>query len=205
MERKLAEQVANIQQATKREEEAEAEREKITECLQATQKELEGIIQAQQEEQEKREESELYIQVQEETYVDFIAKVEMSREELDRKYRDLEEKYKKTRHILIVVEARLRFDHDTIENLWQELLKEIDPLKYKNYMGKEKVQAILMWHKEQPRLMVSKSLDKGWKTWSTQATELQILRADYKNRKEGWGFFKMDDNNIQLLREDLTK
>ena len=33
MERKLAEQVANIQQATKREEEAEAEWEKITECL----------------------------------------------------------------------------------------------------------------------------------------------------------------------------
>ena len=117
LEAKLAVQVANIKQATKRAKEAEAEQETITKCLQAIQEALEAITQARQEEQEKKEELELYIQVQEETYAKFVAKVEMSREELDRKYRDLEEKYKKTRHILIVAEARLWFDHDTIENL----------------------------------------------------------------------------------------
>mgnify|MGYP000226317302 CR=1 FL=1 len=47
IENKLAEQEANIQQATKRVEEAEAEREKIDERLQTTQKELEAITHAQ--------------------------------------------------------------------------------------------------------------------------------------------------------------
>ena len=32
------------------------------------------------------------------------------------------------------------------------------------------------------------------------------MRADVENRrKEGRGFYKMDENNIQLLREDLTE
>ena len=35
--------------------------------------------------------------------------------------------------------------------------------------------------------------------------ELQILWADVENcKKEGCGFYKMDENNIQLLWEDLT-
>ena len=35
---------------------------------------------------------------------------------------------------------------------------------------------------------------------------LKTFRVDQENRqKEGHGFYKMDENNIQLLREDLTE
>ena len=53
--------------------------------------------------------------------------------------------------------------------------------------------------------MVSESLDKGWKTWSTQATELQLLRADHENRKKhGPRFFKIDETSINTVREELA-
>ena len=49
-------------------------------------------------------------------------------------------------------------------------------------------------------------LDCVWQEWSAQATELHILRADAENRrKEGQGFYRMDDTSIQTLREDLTE
>ena len=54
---------------------------------------------------------------------------------------------------------------------------------------------------------IDETLDVGWKQWSAQATELQVLRADAaENRqKVGKGFFKMDKNNIGLIREDLEE
>ena len=53
---------------------------------------------------------------------------------------------------------------------------------------------------------VLKSLDKGWKTWSAQAAELQLLRADHDNRKkQGQGFFKMDEVAITTVQEELAK
>ena len=45
------------------------------------------------EEQEKREELELYIEVQENTYADFLANVERAMEEIIKTYNDLVEKY----------------------------------------------------------------------------------------------------------------
>ena len=53
---------------------------------------------------------------------------------------------------------------------------------------------------------IDETLDAGWKAWSAQAAELQVLRADAENRqKEGKGFLKMDKNNIALVREDLEE
>ena len=54
--------------------------------------------------------------------------------------------------------------------------------------------------------MVNESIDKGWKTWSAQASELQLLRADRDNRKaQGQGFFKMSEEVISIVREDIAK
>ena len=157
------------------------------------------------EEQEKREELELYIQVQEETYVDYAAKVEIARDKLHKHYKELEKKYEQKRQALIVVEAKLEFDLGSAKNHRRELEREIETLKYKNTMGEDKVHAILTRHKEQMRQMVSESLDKGWKTWSTQATELQLLRADHENRKKhGPRFFKIDETSINTVREELA-
>ena len=54
--------------------------------------------------------------------------------------------------------------------------------------------------------MVKESMDKGWQTWSAQAAELQLLRADRENRKaQGQGFFKMSDDTIAAIQEDIAK
>ena len=54
--------------------------------------------------------------------------------------------------------------------------------------------------------MVTESMDKGWKTWSAQAAELQLLRADRDNRKaQGQGFFKMTEEAISTVQEDIAK
>ena len=49
-------------------------------------------------------------------------------------------------------------------------------------------------------------MDKGWKTWSAKAIELQLLRADRDNRKaHGQGFFKMMEEAISTVQEDIAK
>ena len=54
--------------------------------------------------------------------------------------------------------------------------------------------------------IVTDSLDKGLKTWSTQAVELQLLRADRENQKaQGTGFFKMAEEPISTVREDIAR
>ena len=53
---------------------------------------------------------------------------------------------------------------------------------------------------------IDETLDEGWKKWSAQAAELQVLRTDAENRqKDGKGFFKMDKRNISIVREDLEE
>ena len=60
-------------------------------------------------------------------------------------------------------------------------------------------------HKIQLNQKVEEALARGWQEWSTPAAELQVFRADAENwKKEGRGFYKMDESNIQVLREDLT-
>ena len=82
--------------------------------------------------------------MQEETYVDYAAKVEIARDKLHKHYKELEKKYEQKRQALIVVEAKLEFDLEW----WRELEWEIETLKYKHTMGEDKVWAI-MRHKEQ--------------------------------------------------------
>ena len=54
--------------------------------------------------------------------------------------------------------------------------------------------------------MVSESMEEGWKTWSADAAELQLLRADRENRKaQGQGFFKMTEEAISTIQEDIAK
>ena len=49
-------------------------------------------------------------------------------------------------------------------------------------------------------------MDKGWKTWSAKAIELQLLRADRDNRKaHGQGFFEMMEEAISTLQQDIAK
>ena len=73
-------------------------------------------------------------------------------------------------------------------------------------MGEDKIPAILRRHKLNTLKMVSESMEKGWKTLSAQAAELQLLWADRDNRKaQGQGFFKMTEEAISTIQEDIPK
>ena len=52
-------------------------------------------------------------------------------------------------------------------------------------------------HRQQLNRKIEETLGHAWQEWSAQAAELHVLRADAENRrKEGRGFYKMDENNI---------
>ena len=73
-------------------------------------------------------------------------------------------------------------------------------------MGETRIKAIVANHRQKLNNKVEEALARGLQEWLAQAAELQVLRANAENkRKEGRGFYKMDENSIQLLREDLTK
>ena len=135
------------------------------------------------EEQEKIDELALYIKMQEEHYSEDNAN----------QYEQLTEKYELKRLALLVAEAKLQFDQGSAEAQIADMWKELAIMQYKLSMGEEKVCLILSMHKAKTRLLVVDFLDKGWKTWSAQVTELQLLWADWENRKnQEVGFFKMD-------------
>ena len=49
-------------------------------------------------------------------------------------------------------------------------------------------------------------MDRGWADWAQQAAELHTYWANQENRKkEGKGFYKLDEESIATVREDLVK
>ena len=49
------------------------------------------------------------------------------------------------------------------------------------------------------------ALDRVWTGWTKQAAELHTFRADHENRmKEGKGFFKLNNDSIAAVCEDLA-
>ena len=89
------------------------------------------------------------------------------------------------------------FEHDSRTGRQEELKNEVSALKYRLNIGEEKVKAILNRHKQKMHQAITKTLDEGWKQWSVQAVELQLLRANHENKKkQGQGFFKMDEASI---------
>ena len=192
--------------------------------LQAAQKELEATVQAKQEEindlddqlwkqiietkeeQEKIfEELDLYIQMHEETSADYLAKIEMEKEELTKNYNKLAKRYEHKCLARLVVEAKIQRDQELAANRLHQLKKECFALKYQHTMGDHKIRHILTRHMQRMRQMITDLLDNGWKTWSNQAAELQLLRADHENRKtQGQGFFKLDETSITMVQEELA-
>ena len=101
---------------------------------------------------------------------------------------------------LLVVQAKLMQAKGAtkaqITDLWQVLAED----QFRMTMGEDKIRAILRRHKLNTLKMVSESMEKGWKTWSAQAAELQLLRADRENRKaQRQNFFKMTEEAITTI------
>ena len=53
--------------------------------------------------------------------------------------------------------------------------------------------------------MLTEALDRGWAGWTKQAVELHTFRVDHDNQtKEGKCFFKINNDSIAAVREDLA-
>ena len=83
-----------------------------------------------------------------------------------------------------------------------EMRKELAATWYQASMGRR----ILRAHKVKMLKLVAHTLDKRWKTWSTHAAKLQLLRADRDNtRAHSQGFLKMSEEVDSVVHEDLAR
>ena len=96
---------------------------------------------------------------------------------------------------------KVKFQQDT-----KKAKDEMDTFRAKYEMGETRIKEIVEKCRLTLNQKVEESLDRGLKEWSAQAVELQVFRANAENqRKEGCGFYKMDEINIHILREYLTE
>ena len=73
-------------------------------------------------------------------------------------------------------------------------------------MDETRIKILIDKHRQQLSRKIEEMLGRTWQEWSAQAAELHVLCADVENgRKEGRGFYNMDESNIQILRGDLTE
>mgnify|MGYP000067080054 FL=1 len=71
---------------------------------------------------------------------------------------------------------------------------------------KENIRIILQTNREKFSAQLKTAMDKGWEAWAAQTAELHTYRADWQNRKkEGRGFYKLSDETVTIVREDLAK
>ena len=69
----------------------------------------------------------------------------------------------------------------------------------------DNVCVVLQTNWERFSAQLKTALDKGWMAWATQAMELHTYRANWENRrKEGNGFYKLNDESVVAVREDLA-
>ena len=86
------------------------------------------------------------------------------------------------------------------------LKTSLDELRAKTDMGTVRIRTLLHTHRTNFEKLLTDALANGWAGWAQQAAELHTFRADHENRaKEGKGFFKLNDDSIATVREDLAK
>ena len=72
--------------------------------------------------------------------------------------------------------------------------------------GVGRIKLIMSSWSTRAQASINESTEKLWREWSQQAAELQTLRADAENRKKtGDGFYKMDEESIVNIREELSE
>ena len=73
-------------------------------------------------------------------------------------------------------------------------------------MDNMRIRILIDKHRQHLTKKVEESFGRAGEEWAAQAVELHILRTDAENRrKEGRGFYKMDEASIQTLHADLTE
>ena len=112
----------------------------------------------------------------------------------------------KRRLDLLVAQAKLMQAEGHTNAVIIDLRKTLATTQFEARMTQDRVQAIIRRHRINTLKLVNESLEKGWQTWSAQAAELQLLRADRENRKvQGKGFLKMSEEAMTTVQEDIAR
>ena len=73
-------------------------------------------------------------------------------------------------------------------------------------LGVDRIWHIMSAWRDRTETRIKECSEKVWKEWSQQAAELQTFRADAENRrKAGDKFYKMDEESIVTIREELSE
>ena len=114
--------------------------------------------------------------------------------------------------------------HEREAAIWKEMKEQYDQAVaiYKQEIGDVKnalqnaqnhleavrhnTRSVLQTNREKFSAQIKPTLDNGWEAWAAQAAELHTYRADWENRKkEGRGFYKLSEETVATVREDLAK
>ena len=112
-----------------------------------------------------------------------------------------------------LVTAEAKNDKSSYALLNTKLQVEVNELKAALEMARAqprvdatRIKILIDKHRNLLNRRVEEAFQRAGEEWAAQAAELHVLRADAENRrKEGRGFFKMDEASVQNLREDLTE
>ena len=85
---------------------------------------------------------------------------------------ETEFKYEQKRLALLVAEANVMLVQETMKHTNFDLRRELATTQYIASMVTQEVRVILKAHEKKALQMVNESLEKGWRTWSAQASEL---------------------------------
>ena len=160
--------------------------------------------------EQKDELSDSYLALQEER----IVEREHVRAECKKEWEKATEELTKHYEQSIQLEtAKAKNTQTTYELLAAKLQAEVNGLKeelaaVRAQPGMDETRIRILIEKQRQHLTrkVEETLSRAGEEWAAQAAELHILRADAENRrKEGRGFYKMDEASIQNLRADLTE
>ena len=120
---------------------------------------------------------------------------------------------KRHEQALALANAKAKEEQDTLELVvrqYQENAKiareELEANRAQTGMDDTRIKILIDRHRQHLTKKIEETFGRAGEEWAAQAAELHILRADAENRrKEGRGFYKMDEASIQTLRADLTE
>ena len=121
---------------------------------------------------------------------------------------ELKEKYERALDVTRT-EARLR--HLSVELTLAKYKEEAEQAKAELGMRQPgvdelRLRTLVARQRQHFTTTVQAAIGRAGEEWAAQAAELHILRTDAENRrKEGRGFYKLDEASIQTLRADLTE
>jgi uncharacterized membrane-anchored protein YhcB (DUF1043 family) len=96
--------------------------------------------------------------------------------------------------------------HTRLQDEVNELKAALELARAQPRMDETRLQILINEHRNLLNRRVDEAFQRAGDEWAAQAAELHVLRADAENRrKEGRGFFKMDEASVQNLRDDLTE